>query len=95
MPSATSCGASASRAAGSPASYSPFDNAPARQPKKLPRSARSAGVRRSVVVRDRHLRVHEVVQVVAVAVRRRFLAGEAPAAEDSGDEGQLPGGVAV
>ena len=39
-----------------------------------------------VVVGDGDLRVHEVVHVVATAVRRRVLAGEASVAEDAGDE---------
>ena len=51
MPSATSCvnstETSSNPAASRPASYSPFERAPAMQPTKLPRSARSSAVSRS------------------------------------------------
>ncbi len=51
--------------------------------------------REHVVVRDHDLRVHEVVDIVAVAVGRRVLSGEAAVAEDAGDEREFPGRVPV
>ena len=51
--------------------------------------------REDVVVRNGELRVHEVMDVVAVAVRGRGFPGEAPVREHAGNQRQLPLGVSV
>ena len=62
---------------------------------ELARMREVVAPREDVVVRNGELRVHEVMDVVAVAVRGRGFPGEAPVREHAGNQRQLPLGVSV